>query len=230
MARLPRYIVLTRRLGQISASLTSLSRTIDSYAETAKKELIPTKQELAYERIKTFRSDLQELRQSFDYLKKDHEESQTAQARTELLGRRPHNTSTPENPYAQTSLPSDSPLFAARSQSHQQNSNHNLSFGTSRQDYDRENHALREQSFMSSTNSALDEYLERGRAVLGDLGQQKEIMKGTQRRLYNVANTLGVSGETIRMVERRAKQDKLMFWGCVIVFFGFCWLVLHYLR
>lgn len=83
---------------------------------------------------------------------------------------------------------------------------------------------------MSSTNSALDEYLERGRAVLGDLGQQKEIMKGTQRRLYNVANTLGVSGETIRMVERRAKQDKWVFWGGVIVFFGFCWLVLHYLR
>ncbi|KAI4216156.1 MAG: hypothetical protein LQ351_001656 [Letrouitia transgressa] len=155
---------------------------------------------------------------------------QTAQARTELLGRRPHNTSTPENPYAQTSLPSNSPLFAARSQSHQQSSNHNLSLGTSRQDYDRETHALREQSFMSSTNSALDEYLERGRAVLGDLGQQKEIMKGTQRRLYNVANTLGVSGETIRMVERRAKQDKWVFWGGVIVFFGFCWLVLHYLR
>ncbi|KAI4157420.1 MAG: hypothetical protein LQ342_008298 [Letrouitia transgressa] len=230
MARLSRSIVLTGRPGQISASLTSLSRTIDSYAETAKKELIPTKQELAYERIKTFRSDLQELRQSFDYLKKDREESQTAQARTELLGRRPHNTSTPENPYAQTSLPSNSPLFAGRSQSHQQNSNHNLSFGTSRQDYDRETHAFREQSFMSSTNSALDEYLERGRAVLGDLGQQKEIMKGTQRRLYNVANTLGVSGETIRMVERRAKQDKLIFWGGVIAFFGFCWLVLHYLR
>ncbi|KAL9580266.1 MAG: hypothetical protein Q9212_004595 [Teloschistes hypoglaucus] len=61
---------------------------------------------------------------------------------------------------------------------------------------------------MSSTNAALDEYLERGRAVLGDLGQQKDILKGTQRRLYNVANTLGVSGETIRMVERRAKQDR----------------------
>lgn len=75
MARLSRSIVLTGRPGQISASLTSLSRTIDSYAETAKKELIPTKQELAYERIKTFRSDLQELRQSFDYLKKDREES-----------------------------------------------------------------------------------------------------------------------------------------------------------
>ncbi|KAL8788837.1 MAG: hypothetical protein Q9213_001508, partial [Squamulea squamosa] len=85
-------------------------------------------------------------------------------------------------------------------------------------------------SFMASTNTALDEYLERGRAVLGDLGQQKEILKGTQKRLYGVANTLGVSGETIRMVERRAKQDKWIFWAGCVVFFGFCWLVIHYLR
>ena len=55
---------------------------------------------------------------------------------------------------------------------------------------------------MSQTNSQLDEYLERGRAVLGDLGQQREMLKGTQKRLYGVANTLGVSGETIKMVER----------------------------
>ena len=83
---------------------------------------------------------------------------------------------------------------------------------------------------MSSTNAALDEYLERGRAVLGDLGDQREMLKGTQKKLYSVGNTLGISGDTIRMVERRAKQDKWIFWAGVIVFFGFCWLVIHYLR
>lgn len=83
---------------------------------------------------------------------------------------------------------------------------------------------------MASTNAQLDEYLERGRAVLGDLGQQREMLKGTQRKLYSVANTLGVSGDTIRMVERRAKQDKWVFWAGVLLFFGFCWAVLHFLR
>jgi hypothetical protein len=97
-------------------------------------------------------------------------------------------------------------------------------------DYTRETHALREQSFFANTHTALDEYLARGQAVLGDLGQQKEVLKGTQKRLYSVANTLGVSGDTIRMVERRAKQDKWIFWVGVVVFFGFCWLVVHYLR
>ena len=83
---------------------------------------------------------------------------------------------------------------------------------------------------MSTTNAQLDEYLERGRAVLGDLGHQREILKGTQKKLYSVANTLGVSGDTIRMVERRAKQDKWIFWGGAIAFFAFCWLVIYYLR
>lgn len=147
---------------------------------------------------------------------------QTAQNRTELLGRRPHHTATPENPYAQSNLPQNSAFAPSKPQS--------LSFGAAPQDYTRETHALREQNFMSSTNAALDEYLERGRAVLGDLGDQREMLKGTQKKLYSVANTLGVSGDTIRMVERRAKQDKWIFWAGAIIFFAFCWLVIHYLR
>ena len=83
---------------------------------------------------------------------------------------------------------------------------------------------------MESTNAQLDEFLERGRAVLGDLGNQRDILKGTQRRLYSVATTLGVSGDTIRMVERRAKQDKWIFWASILVFFGLCYLVLRWLR
>ena len=147
---------------------------------------------------------------------------QTTQNRTELLGRRPHHTATPENPYAQSSLAQKSAFPPSKTQP--------LSFGAAPQDYTRETHALREQSFMSSTNAALDEYLERGRAVLGDLGDQREMLKGTQKKLYSVANTLGISGDTIRMVERRAKQDKWIFWAGVVIFFLFCWLVIHYLR
>ena len=134
---------------------------------------------------------------------------------------------TPENPYAQPNLGqgSQNPLFAGRQQN---GAGGGLSFGS--HDQTRESHALREQSFFAQTNSQLDEFLDRGRAVLGDLGQQREMLKGTQRRLYSVANTLGISGDTIRMVERRAKQDKWIFWGGVVVFVVFCWLVIHFLR
>lgn len=161
---------------------------------------------------------------------------QTTAARTELLGRRPHHASTPENPYAmsnQSSAATSSPF--APSQGYNPNAPYRpnpYSAGAAQGpgDYDRESHALREKNFFNQTSTQLDEFLDRGRAVLGDLGQQREMLKGTQRRLYSVANTLGISGDTIRMVERRAKQDKWIFWGGVVIFFLFCWLVLHYLR
>ncbi|RHZ58135.1 uncharacterized protein CDV56_105184 [Aspergillus thermomutatus] len=212
------------RLGQIAASLALLSRTIDDYSALSKKELIPEKQEKAFERVKNFRAELADYRTHFDQLRKEREEAQSVTNRHELLGRRPHHAATPENPYAQSSLPQSSPFANASS------SRSGLSFGASPADYNRETHALREQSFFANTNSQLDEFLDRGRAVLADLGQQREVLKGTQRRLYSVANTLGVSGDTIRKVERRAKQDKWIFWGGILIFFLFCWLVLHFLR
>ncbi|KAI9788060.1 MAG: protein transport protein bos1 [Peltula sp. TS41687] len=208
--------------GQISASLASLSRTIDEYNGMAKRELIQSKQEKAYERIKNFRADVADYREQLERLKKEREQKLTTVNRTELLGRRPHHAATPENPYANSSAASshDSPFRPSNASA----------LGASPADYTRESHAFREQSFMESTNAQLDEFLERGRAVLGDLGQQREILKGTQRRLYMVATTLGISGDTIRMIERRAKQDKWIFWGSILVFFGLCYLVLRWLR
>lgn len=150
---------------------------------------------------------------------------QSMSNRNELFGRRPHHAATPENPYTQSALPPTSSPFANPSSSRS-----GLSFGASPGDYNRETHALREQSFLGNTSNQLDEFLDRGRAVLADLGQQREVLKGTQRRLYSAANTLGVSGDTIRMVERRAKEDKWIFWVGVLLFFLFCWGVLHFLR
>ena len=89
---------------------------------------------------------------------------------------------------------------------------------------------MSEASFFNSANTTLDEYIQRGRAVLGDLGDQRDMLKNTQRKLYNVGTTLGISGDTIRMVERRAKQDKWIFWGGVVVFILFVYFVLRWLR
>ena len=173
--------------------------------------------------MKNFKSDLSSYRAQFDQLKKEREAAVNVNNRNELLGRRPHHAATPENPYAHASSQGSSAFAPAHG-----NAQDGLSLGSN--NYTGEEHALREQNFFSTANSQLDEFLDRGRAVLGDLGQQRDILKGTQKRLYSVANTLGVSGDTIRMVERRAKQDKWIFWGGVIVFFSFCALVLYWLR
>ncbi|KAG9788286.1 Protein transport protein BOS1 [Exophiala dermatitidis] len=211
--------------GQISTTLTSLARTLDDYQNLSRNELNQEKKDKAIERLKNFRADLASYRTQFDQLKKEREAAVAANNRNELLGRRPHHAATPENPYAQVTSAGQSAFAPAH-----RNTQDGLSFGAGPNAYAREEHALREQNFFSTANAQLDEFLDRGRAVLGDLSQQREILKGTQRRLYSVANTLGVSGDTIRMVERRAMQDKWIFWGGVVVFFLFCFLVIHYLR
>lgn len=153
--------------------------------------------------------------------------------RNELLGRRPHNAATPdhnagtpENPYRDSALPRTSAFSGQTSAS-----GSGLNYGPSQPaDYNRQLHAMREDQFYFKMHTHLDEFLERGRNVLADLGHQREMLKGTQRRLYNVGNTLGISGDMIRKIERRAREDKLVFWGGVVVFILFCWLVLHFLR
>jgi len=217
-------------LGSISASLTAFSRTLDEYTALSKQELNTAKQEKAQERIKNFRAELAEFRSEFDSLKSQHADAQHSQNRSELFGRRPFATATPENPYAHAhtntqSVPGQVPTNRYGSGGAVGGQ---LQMGSD--DYSRETHALREQNFFASTNSALDDYIARGQAVLGDLGTQREMLKNTQKKLYSVANTLGVSGDTIRMIERRAKQDKWIFWGGVVVFFLFVWLCLHFLR
>ncbi|KAH8681738.1 hypothetical protein BX600DRAFT_447228 [Xylariales sp. PMI_506] len=216
-------------LGALSASLTAFSRTLDEYNQLAKQELVVAKQEKAFERLKNFRSELSEYRDQFNDLKSAREDAQNSQNRSELLGRRPFAAATPENPYANVGA-GDRARGEVPTNRYASGGAVSGQMTMGSNDYTREAHALREQDFFASTNQALDDYIARGQAVLGDLGQQRDMLKNTQKKLYSVANTLGVSGDTIRMIERRAKQDKWIFWGGVIVFFGFCWLCLHYLR
>ncbi|KAF5003453.1 hypothetical protein FDECE_10003 [Fusarium decemcellulare] len=211
-------------IGNVSASIASFTKTLDEYQSLARQEIVPKKQEEAFERVKRFREDLSDFRTQVDSIKKARDDAQHQSNRAELLGRRPYNA-TPENPYANATTTTTHSTFQPRHSSHASGP-----LTTGSPDEMREAHAFREQNFFSNTNQALDEYIARGQAVLGDLGDQREMLKNTQKRLYNVANTLGVSGDTIRMVERRAREDKWIFFAGVIVFFLFCWLVLHYLR
>lgn len=219
--------------GQISTTLQTLSRTLTDYDALSRNEPNEDKKAKAADRLKNFRADLQSYRLQFDELKKERETVVHVEQRNELLGRRPYQSSsstnggpvgpgtasTPENPYAQPTHAKNSSFGSGAQTSYNSHNN-----------YTHDQHALREQSFFDKANTQLDQYLDRGRAVLGDLGQQREILKGTQRKLYSVANTLGISGDTIRMVERRARQDKWIFWTGVVVFFVFCALVIYFLR
>lgn len=67
----------------------------------------------------------------------------------------------------------------------------------------RESHALDEHSFLQSTEARLDEFLMQGQEVLNNLVDQRNVLKGTQRRLLDAANTIGLSRDVIGWIERR---------------------------
>jgi golgi SNAP receptor complex member 2 len=64
-------------------------------------------------------------------------------------------------------------------------------------------HALREHTFLQETESRLDDFIAQGREVLDGLVDQRNMLKGTQRRLLDAANTLGLSRDVIGWIERR---------------------------
>ncbi|KAF2861572.1 hypothetical protein K470DRAFT_214542 [Piedraia hortae CBS 480.64] len=209
--------------GQVASSLTAFSRTLDEYQKSIDIELVPSKVEKSRSRIAQFKEDLASFRTQFAAAKAEREQQQLENNRSALFAESSrrrvgeHATdggaSLAENPYSDAAVRERVYGAAGRSAMITQ-----------------QELASREQSFFSNTNRALDEYLERGRAVLGDLSDQKGVLKGTQRKLYSVGTTLGISGDTIRMVERRARSDKWIFWGCVVIFVVFVYLVLRYLK
>ncbi|POY71528.1 hypothetical protein BMF94_5449 [Rhodotorula taiwanensis] len=89
--------------------------------------------------------------------------------------------------------------------------------------------ALREHDFLGQTGQALDAYLAQGQAVLGNLASQRDVLKGTQRRLLSAANTLGLSRSTITFIERRTKEDYYILLGGGAVTLVCFWFILRYL-
>lgn len=67
----------------------------------------------------------------------------------------------------------------------------------------REAYALDEHSFIQNTESRLDDFIAQGREVLDNLVDQRNILKGTQRRILDTANTLGLSKDVISWIEKR---------------------------
>ncbi|KAI0264238.1 golgi SNAP receptor complex member bos1 [Gloeopeniophorella convolvens] len=202
-------------LGQISASLAGMSRTIDDYDSMARREIIKAKQEKASSRVQKFRSDYSEFRKELERIK----EERAATQRTELFSTSTGTPLTPGASDARRRFASSSAFDTGDTASENPfRANPPSAFMAA----SREEHALREHSFVQSTETALDDFLAQGREVLDSLVDQRNVLKGTQRRLLDAANTLGLSRDVIGWIERRSTQDMYIFWaGAAFTFFCF---------
>jgi golgi SNAP receptor complex member 2 len=62
---------------------------------------------------------------------------------------------------------------------------------------------LDEHTFIQNTSDRLDDFLAQGQEVLNNLVDQRQMLKGTQKRLLDAANTLGLSRNVIGWIEKR---------------------------
>jgi len=208
----------------ISASLAAMHRTIDDYDSMAKREMIKAKQEKAQMRVQKFRTDYGELRNQFERIKAEVNAEKEASQRADLItsasvaspsdARRRFQTTYPPNSTLHPELISESPF---------RNPSPQPGFGL------REHHALNEHSFIQQTESRLDEFLLQGREVLDNLRYQRNVLKGTQRRLLDTANTLGLSRNVIGWIERRSTQDMYIFFGGALFTFFCFYMIWKYL-
>ncbi|KPV74552.1 uncharacterized protein RHOBADRAFT_37599 [Rhodotorula graminis WP1] len=204
--------------GQVNASLAALERTVDDYDAMARREIIDAKREKALSRVARFRQDLAEFRNEYDRVKLRARQQETASNRSELFA----SSSSAANPYAASTSAS------ASSFSSQHAYGTSADYAGSVHNNARTNHALREHDFVQSTGATLDAYLAQGQAVLGNLANQRDVMKGTQRRLLSAANTLGLSRSTITFIERRTKEDYYILVGGGMATLVCFWMILRY--
>ncbi|CAO1619921.1 unnamed protein product [Parajaminaea phylloscopi] len=233
--------------GQITASLNALGRTVEDYESTSKREINEAKREKAMGRVKKFREDEKEMRNNFARLK-DRDPStfqqnvgqagtgassstsayasSSARAANASLespfSLHARNSAAGPSPYetAAYGRPAEDPLAAYR-----MNASAQAMFGgAGGGDFTaRENHALREHSFIQNTEAQLDAFIAQGREVWGSLTEQRDILKGTQRKLLDAANTMGLSRNVINMIERRSTQDNIIFAaGAIFTLVCFC--------
>uniref|UniRef100_A0A183TSX9 GOSR2 n=1 Tax=Schistocephalus solidus TaxID=70667 RepID=A0A183TSX9_SCHSO len=67
-------------------------------------------------------------------------------------------------------------------------------------------------SRLNTVGRRLDEMLISGSESLSALKEQRNTLKGTQRRVLDLMNTLGLSNAVMRLIQRRSHQDKVLFY------------------
>ena len=81
---------------------------------------------------------------------------------------------------------------------------------------------------LNDAHRGMDELLVSGSGVLQNLREQRVSLKGVQRKVLDIANTLGLSNTVLRLIERRTYQDKFILYGGMIVCCVIMYLVWRY--
>ncbi|XP_071792173.1 Golgi SNAP receptor complex member 2-like [Asterias amurensis] len=89
---------------------------------------------------------------------------------------------------------------------------------------------LRHNTSLHDAHRGIDDLLGAGAATIENLRNQRSVLKGTQRRILDVANMLGLSNTVMRLIEKRTSQDTWILFGgmavtCIIMYLCYVYLL-----
>ncbi|RCK56700.1 Protein transport protein BOS1 [Candida viswanathii] len=189
--------------GAITTSLTAFKKTIKEYSDLLDKNANDSSYAKHESRLTKFNLDLVEFTSKFDSLKKQRDIQLQEANKQELLGRR--HLGGGGGGATANGQSSDNP-FDPNSQQQQEQATMSYREGL-----------YHEKNSLERGSEQLDRILEMGQQAFEDIVEQNETLRKLQTKFEESLITLGVSRGTIRSVERRAKQDKWLFWFCVFL-------------
>jgi len=89
--------------------------------------------------------------------------------------------------------------------------------------------ALQQNQRLNTAGRNIDDMINTGSNILSNLREQGGTLKGVQRKVLDMMNTLGLSNTVLRLIERRSSQDKIILFGGMIVTCIIMFLVWKYI-
>ncbi|XP_073985183.1 golgi SNAP receptor complex member 2 [Rhodnius prolixus] len=78
-------------------------------------------------------------------------------------------------------------------------------------------HSLQHNMALQNAHRGVDDMIRSGSSILENMRDQRQTLKGAHKRMMDIANTLGLSNTTMRLIERRAIEDKYILIGGMVV-------------
>jgi golgi SNAP receptor complex member 2 len=89
-------------------------------------------------------------------------------------------------------------------------------------------YSLQHHNSMQNAHRGVDDMLMTGSNVLSNLRSQREVLKGAQKRIMDIAGTLGLSNHTMRLIEKRVTEDKWVMLGGMVVTTFIIFLIIYF--
>ncbi|XP_032945125.1 Golgi SNAP receptor complex member 2 [Rhinolophus ferrumequinum] len=89
--------------------------------------------------------------------------------------------------------------------------------------------SLQFNSSLQNILHGMDDLIGGGHSILEGLRSQRLTLKGTQKKILDIANMLGLSNTVMRLIEKRVFQDKYFMIGGMVVTCVVMFLVVQYL-